>query len=48
MNIIGARFQARIQEMYSQSGNIAEETIASARTVTAFNGQKKIAGICSC
>ena len=44
MNIIGARFQSRIQEMYSDSGNIAEETISASRTVTAFNGQKKVVG----
>ena len=42
MNIIGSKFQARIQELYSSSGNIAEETISASRTVTAFNAQEKV------
>jgi ABC-type multidrug transport system fused ATPase/permease subunit len=41
-NVINAKFQTRIQNLYSASGNIAEESIAGARTVTSFNGQNKI------
>ncbi|KAJ3318973.1 GTPase-activating protein [Boothiomyces sp. JEL0866] len=42
MNVINGKFQTRILALYSQSGNIAEESIAAIRTVTAFNSQKKV------
>jgi ATP-binding cassette subfamily B (MDR/TAP) protein 1 len=42
MNVINAKFQTRIQNLYSKSGNIAEESIAAARTVTSFNAQEKV------
>ncbi|KAJ3360668.1 GTPase-activating protein [Kappamyces sp. JEL0680] len=45
MNVIGGRFQTRIQAMYATSGNIAEEAIAASRTVTAFNAQKKVSSL---
>ncbi|KAJ3333668.1 GTPase-activating protein [Blyttiomyces sp. JEL0837] len=41
-NTFAARFQAKILQMYSKAGTIAEETLSSVRTVTAFNGQKKM------
>jgi ATP-binding cassette subfamily B (MDR/TAP) protein 1 len=43
MNIINGRFQTRISNIYSKSGNIAEECISGARTITSFNAQKKVA-----
>lgn len=45
MNTIGGKFQTKIQALYSVSGNIAEESISAARTVTAFGAQKKISTI---
>jgi ATP-binding cassette subfamily B (MDR/TAP) protein 1 len=42
MNVINAKFQTRIQNLYSKSGNIAEESIAAARTITSFNAQEKV------
>jgi ATP-binding cassette subfamily B (MDR/TAP) protein 1 len=40
-NTINGKFETKILDLYSVSGNIAEETISSVRTVTAFNAQKK-------
>ncbi len=45
MNVLGGRFQTRIQEMYSKSGTIAEESISAARTVMAFNSQRKVTSL---
>lgn len=45
MNVVGGRFQTRIQALYSKSGNVAEECISSARTVTAFNAQSKVSEV---
>jgi ATP-binding cassette subfamily B (MDR/TAP) protein 1 len=44
-NVVGGRFQTRILALYSKSGNIAEETISSARTVVSFNAQKKLSAL---
>jgi ABC-type multidrug transport system fused ATPase/permease subunit len=45
MNVVGGRFQTRIQALYSQSGTIAEESISAARTVTAFNAQARVSNM---
>ncbi|KAI9344850.1 multidrug resistance protein 1 variant [Zopfochytrium polystomum] len=42
MNTLTGRLQARILALYSVAGNIAEESLTSVRTVTAFNGQNKL------
>ncbi|KAL2911614.1 hypothetical protein HK105_208915 [Polyrhizophydium stewartii] len=42
MNLLAGRFQTRILNLYSAAGSLAEETISSARTVIAFNAQKKM------
>lgn len=39
---MSGRFEKRIAELYSNAGNIAEETISSVRTVSSFNAQKKV------
>ncbi|KAJ1560285.1 GTPase-activating protein, partial [Cladochytrium tenue] len=42
MNALSGRLQARILNLYSKAGNIAEEALSSVRTVTALNGQRKM------
>ncbi|KAJ3159866.1 GTPase-activating protein [Irineochytrium annulatum] len=44
MNILSSRLQARILNLYSAAGTIAEEAISSVRTVVAFNAQDKLGG----
>ena len=42
MNVLNSKFQTRIQDQYSKSGNVAEESISAIRTVASFNGQEKV------
>ena len=46
-NIFVAKFQKQILDLYSKAGVIAEESISSVRTVTAFGGQTKLASLYS-
>ena len=47
MNILASRFQTRILQVYSTAGSIAEESFSSARTVIAFNAQKRMSTLYS-
>ncbi|KAJ1555815.1 GTPase-activating protein [Cladochytrium tenue] len=45
MSAITRRVQTRILKAYSAAGNVAEEALASIRTVVAFNGQDRMAAL---